>query len=256
MIFQLIQDLRPLMLAGTVLFAVIYVLLRGPIPQPPGYHNFVDKWPFLGVRNFSNTVSNLPFLLVGIAGLIALRSHAPEGALPALRWAYFAFFLGSVLLSLGSAYYHLTPTNRTLAWDRLPMTIVFMAFFTIIIGEHISPTWGFRLLVPLILLGVSSVFFWRLTDSGTGGDLRLYGLVQYLSLTLSLFIVILYPAALIPTFYVWAALISYAVSKALEHFDRNVLQLTGFVSGHTLKHLFAALGIFFFLVGLLLRRPA
>ena len=34
----------------------------------------------------------------------------------------------------------------------------------------------------------------------------------------------------------------YALAKVLEHFDRSVYAVTGFVSGRTLKHVLAAAG--------------
>ncbi len=256
MICRHYQDCRPYVLAGIALAAVVGVIAYGVWPQRSDYHAFADQRCYLGIPHFFDILSNVPFFLVGIAGLIALRSQTPGGALPALRSAYFAFFLGALLLCPGSAYYHLNPTNSTLAWDRLPMTMVFMSFFSIIVGEHISPRRNVGLLVMLLLLGVSSVLFWRISDSGTGGDLRFYILVHFLPLILNFLIVVLYPSSLIPTFYVWAALCSYLVAMIFERQDVYVFQLTGFVSGHTLKHLCAALGIFFFLAGLLRRRPA
>jgi len=236
--------------------AIVAVGLHGPIPQPSGYHDFADGRALLGVPNFADTLSNLPFLAVGVAGLALFRRRTPPGALPALRPAYLSFFVGTALLFPGSAYYHLAPSDSTLAWDRLPMTLAFMAVFAIIIGEHISPRLGSRSLLPLLLFGAFSVVYWRATDSGNGGDLRLYVIVQYLPMLLIPAIVLLYRATLEPTSYVWALLGSYGVAKALEFLDDPVLRITGVVSGHTLKHLAAGLGVYFLLLGFRRRRPA
>ena len=181
--------------------------------------------------------------------------RTPRGALPVLRPAYFAFFLGTALLFPGSAYYHLAASDSTLAWDRLPMTLAFMAVFAIIIGEHVSPRLGIRLLLPLLLFGALSVVYWRGTDSGNGGDLRLYVLVQYLPMLLIPAIALLYRSALVPTSYLWALLGSYGVAKALEFLDAPIFRFTGFVSGHTLKHVAAALGVYFLFLGFIRRRP-
>ena len=45
------------------------LLLVPPIPQPQDYHQFADRQTLLGIPNFWNVVSNLPFILVGAAGL-------------------------------------------------------------------------------------------------------------------------------------------------------------------------------------------
>ncbi|HEX7249749.1 MAG TPA: hypothetical protein VF262_05120, partial [Burkholderiales bacterium] len=51
-------------------FGVALVLfLYGPIPQYADYHRFADTRTFLGLPNFSDTASNIPFLLIGIAGI-------------------------------------------------------------------------------------------------------------------------------------------------------------------------------------------
>ena len=252
---------RPVPLKGVLLLALaaiatVAVGLHGPIPQPSGYHAFADGRSLAGIPHFADTVSNLPFLLVGVAGLALFLRGTPRGALPALRPAYLAFFAGTALLFPGSAYYHLAPSDSTLAWDRLPMTLAFMAVFAIIIGEHVSPRLGGRLLLPLLLFGAFSVLYWRATDSGNGGDLRLYVIVQYLPMLLIPAIVLLYRSALQPTSCLWALLGSYGAAKALEFLDAPVFRATGFVSGHTLKHLAAALGVSFLLLGIVRRRPA
>ena len=55
----------------TIAVAVIIGLFAftSPIPQDPAYHLFVDTREIFGVSNFWNVASNLPFLLVGIAGI-------------------------------------------------------------------------------------------------------------------------------------------------------------------------------------------
>ncbi len=247
---------RGVLLLAVAAVAIAGVVLHGPIPQPAGYHDFADGRSFGGIPHFADTLSNLPFLLVGVAGLALFGRRTPSGALPALRPAYLSFFAGTALLFPGSAYYHLAPSDSTLAWDRLPMTLAFMAVFAIIIGEHVNPRLGLRLLLPLLLFGALSVLYWRATDSGNGGDLRPYVIVQYLPMLLIPVIVLLYRPALAPTSYLWALLGSYGAAKALEFLDAPVFRITGFVSGHTLKHLAAALGVTFLYLGFIRRRPA
>src|ERR1700687_3976633 len=117
---------KVLLLAGIALFGIVAVIAHGPIPQAPGYHAFADQRHLFGIPNFWNVASNLPFLVVGLGGLLTLRRRPTPGILPALLPSYLAFFLGTVLVSIGSGYYHLSPSDKSLVWDRLPMAVTFM----------------------------------------------------------------------------------------------------------------------------------
>jgi hypothetical protein len=78
-----------LLLAPAVVIAIIGLLLP-PIPQPMSYHQFADQRPWLGIPNFGDVVSNLPFAIVGIWGLIFLLRPSAQNrfADPRQRWIY------------------------------------------------------------------------------------------------------------------------------------------------------------------------
>jgi hypothetical protein len=59
-------------------------------------------------------------------------------------------------------WYHLRPTNDTLLWDRLPMTIAFMGLFSAILTEHIDRR-ARRALPWLLALGLGSVVYWSVS---------------------------------------------------------------------------------------------
>src|SRR5205823_8261116 len=108
------------------------VLFLSPIPQDVSYHSFADKRQFLGVPNFLNVVSNLPFLVVGLLGLRLVLGNGKDQQVflnSVERWPYLVLFIGVTLTAFGSGYYHWAPDNDRLVWDRLPMAITFMAFF-------------------------------------------------------------------------------------------------------------------------------
>jgi hypothetical protein len=50
------------------------LLLTPPIPQDPTYHHFADRRAGLGIPNFLNVISNLPFAIVGALALRACSS--------------------------------------------------------------------------------------------------------------------------------------------------------------------------------------
>jgi hypothetical protein len=142
---------------------VAAIAVRWPaVPQPLSCHHFADQRAWLGIPNFADVTSNLPFAIAGIWGLIFLL-RVPSQQLPdhfveaRERWPYVFVFVGLLLTALGSAYYHLAPDNARLVWDRLPMTIVFMSMVAAVIMERVSVTVGLRLLPWLLAIGVGSV---------------------------------------------------------------------------------------------------
>jgi hypothetical protein len=207
--------------------AVLAVMFHAPIPQDPAYHLFADSRPFAGLPNFWDVASNLPFLIVGLFGLSRTRRLAEPGC----AGAYAALCAGVLLVSLGSAYYHLSPSNPTLLWDRLPMTVAFMALFSMLLEERAGAA---GTLVPLVAVGVASAVYWAETD-----DLRPYLLVQFLPLLLMPLILALYPRKYLRTRSLSAALVLYVAAKVFETIDRPVFAALAVVSGHTIKHLLA-----------------
>jgi len=162
----------------------------------------------------------------------------------ALFWPFLAVFIGVFSTAYGSAYYHWAPANGTLIWDRLPMTIAFMGLFTMVLADRVDARWT-KALLPLLLVGVTSVWYWGWTEAQGAGDLRLYALVQFLPMLLIPLILILYRAPR-RDFGCYIGLICcYGLAKLLEYFDVSVFELTAMVSGHTLKHLAAAMATLF-----------
>jgi len=251
------KRIRLLILAAMVVAATALIFSRSPIPQSLDYHNFADQRSFVGVPNFLDVVSNLPFLIVGIWGLLVVASPKYAGSFitSGERWPYVVFFLGVALTCIGSSYYHLHPTNGRLMWDRLPMTLGFMGILSATIAERINVRIGVRLLPLLIAAGVFSVLYWSWTEANGHGDLRPYFLVQFGSLLFLLSMLLLFPPRYSRTWCVWAALACYVAAKWLETFDPEVYDLGHVVSGHTLKHLAAAVAGYFILRMLQRRTP-
>jgi len=232
------------------------VALVPRIHQPLSYHDFADKRVFLGIANAGDVLSNLGFLFVGLAGLLFLirRSNLEKPSVsPAERRSYLFFFFGVFLTAFGSAYYHLAPDNARLFWDRLPMMVGFMALLAAVISERVDQRLGARLLAPLTAGGIASVLYWRWTDLRGNDDLRFYGLVQFGSFVAILVLVLLSPSRYTRGKDLFLVLGLYVLAKAFEALDRPVFALGQVVSGHTLKHLVAALGCYFVLRMLRLR---
>ena len=228
----------------TAVLTVGGILSLGPIPQDVRYHLFVDTREIWSVPNFWNVVTNVPFAIVGLLGLYKLRLPAKLGFLHENSTAYTLLFFGTFLVSFGSGYYHLSPNNQTLVWDRLPMTIAFMALFSIIISEFISIRSGKALLLPLILAGILSVVYWHFSEIRGEGDLRFYALVQFYPMLAIPIMMICFRSRCTHVYAYWWLLLAYIIAKLFEHFDAEVYDVLGFISGHSLKHLTAALGMY------------
>lgn len=247
-----------IMLGGLTLAAIIAIAFVPRIPQSEAYHNFADQRTLIGIRNFLNVISNLAFLLIGVSGLLFVtRPNSQSSFLqPSERAPYVAFFLGVTLTCIGSAYYHFSPSTGRLMWDRLPMTIAFTSLLSAVIAERINPKAGLALLLPMLLIGASSVVYWHLSERSGDGDLRPYIIVQYYSALVMVLIVVMSPARYTGTGQLLIALILYIFAKGLEAMDSAVFELGRIVSGHTLKHLAAAVAVWFILHMLKHRAPS
>jgi hypothetical protein len=227
----------PLLLIGVAVVVAIVAILIPPIPQPLSYHDFADHRGWLGIPNFGDVISNVPFAIVGLWGLFIL--HGVRFADSRERLPYTVMFASLILTAFGSAYYHLAPDNARLVWDRIPIMMVFMALLAAVIDERISVPAGLALFPVLEVLGVASVLVWRAGELKGHGDLKLYAAVQVYA------ILILLLALLLPPKYTrgsdFAVVVGfYALAKLLEETDRQVFSIGHIVSGHSLKHLAAA----------------
>lgn len=240
-------------LRATIVVAVVVTILAPSIPQDTLYHQFADRRELWGISNFWNVVTNVPFLILGLIGTGILLFGKYRHESHDLQSAYLTFFVGVSLVALGSGYYHLDPSSEALVWDRLPMTVAFMALCSIVAGERLSVCLGTRLLWPLVFMGILSVVYWAYTESLGRGDLRPYALVQFLPGVLIPMILLMFESKYADNRYYWAMLGCYALAKAAEALDGRIFDLLGQFSGHSLKHVLAALGVFIFGLALLSR---
>ncbi|MCF6323777.1 MAG: ceramidase [Gammaproteobacteria bacterium] len=225
---------------GLIIAVIAAVFFVEPVPQDLAYHRFSDTNTLWGIPNFWNVLSNLPFMIAGLYGLVAMRRLDEENLVGVVKTVSWVFFIGLFFTGIGSGYYHLSPSNSTLVWDRLPMTIAFMAFFTFVLSMHYGKKIGSLLLWPLIMVGIASVFYWAYTESIGAGDLRFYAMIQFLPMLLIPAIVLMFPTVRYNTTHVWAVIAVYFAAKVSEYFDYQLYELTG-ISGHSLKHVIAAL---------------
>lgn len=238
---------RTTLLAAIPILALTALFLFDPIPQPQEYHLFADTRGCFGIPNFGDVASNLAFLVAGLLGAHRCLTARPEGA----RFAWVVFFVGAALVSAGSAYYHWEPNDRTLVWDRLPMTIGFMGAYVALLAEYADRRLEPVLILPAIAIGFASVIYWGFTD-----DLRLYFAVQAAVFGTIIALIALFPHPPGQRAFLTLALGCYALAIVCEQLDREIFEvLAGVVSGHTIKHLLAACAVFVIVRLMHLRRP-
>lgn len=226
-----------LLAAGLALVAVAW--FAPPLAQPAHYHHFADQRTWLGIPCALDVLSNLSFALVGAWGLRQL-GRVPARSLPGVPRGLAALcFAGLLLTALGSAWYHWRPDDAGLVVDRLGMTVVFAGLLGLGVAGRVSARAGLALALTALVLGPVSALVWF-----RSGNLLPWVLLQGGGMALLLAQLFLkpLPGALAVR---WGAVIGiYVVAKGLEVADHAVFELTGhFVSGHSLKHLVAALAV-------------
>jgi hypothetical protein len=246
--------------AGLLLVLVSLALLLPEISQPQSYHAFADSRELLGMANFWDTASNLPFVLVGIAGVYALWRRDSSASVrfrqPSERWAYLAFFAGVLLTGIGSAYYHLDPSDERLVWDRLPIALISGALVLAILGDHRDLRTGnlpagthwpsiFDLAATLVV-SAATVVYWAFSP-GEGGDLAPYLVLQVYALVAVIVILVAGTPRYTRRGDVLIVIGFYCLARVGELFDPQIYAAGHLLSGHTLKHLFAALATAFLL---------
>lgn len=241
-------------LALVTVFVIAVTAFVPPIAQDPAYHQFADTRTFLGIPNFLNVASNAVIFLTGAAGLWSLAGRNPEAFAHRLeQWPYRLFFLGAMLTGIGSAYYHLAPDNARLVWDRLPMTVAFMSLLSAVVEERMGFKAGMASLPLLLGIGAGSVCYWYVTEQAGAGDLRPYGLVHFYPALLIPLLMLLYPSRYTHGGHLIGVLALYGIALACELWDGEIFALGRIVSGHTLKHGFAAWAVYW-VVRMILRR--
>ena len=190
------------------------------VPLPASYHNFADKRTFLGIPNALNILSNIAILIPAIYLLQQKDKSFTSNLL----------IFHILLLVIASSYYHLNPSDETIFWDIMMIATTFMIVFIMI-----SDTKYGLLLYSYAIL---SILYWKYT-----GDLRLYILIL---IGLPLYLIFKYYKNVGLRNYLYIIISMYIILRISEHNDHLIYNLTdNQISGHTLKHIFAGIGIWY-----------
>ena len=204
-----------------------------------GSNHFTDSRAWLGIPNAADVLSNLPFALFGIWGLL-LQAKLVKPSQPFTGRENFVltlFFIGLIFTTIGSGLYHLAPSDSTLLWDRAGMVFAFAGMLGIAASERISTRSGIWLGLASLLAGALSLIVWQQTS-----DVLPWSVLQFGGMMLILVLAITRPTTKALGISLLWIILFYGAAKVLEATDSWVFEASGhLVSGHTLKHLVASL---------------
>ncbi len=243
-----------LVFVGVLLLWVIASVLLPAVPQPQAYHAFADARSFLGVPNFWNVASNAAILIVGLLGLREVFLQPQRFTTRGEIWPYVCFFGATTLAALGSTYYHLAPNDARLLWDRLPIALATAALPVAVLSDHSGAKAASPLLLPALLAGALAALYWRFSALHGHENLVPYLLLQLIALV-AIVLMARLPGRYTRVGDLWVVIGLYAVARVMEVFDAAIYETGEFLSGHTLKHVFAALAAAWVLRMIRLREP-
>lgn len=220
-----------------LLIAIVMLLLfavLGPVVlQPAHQHDFADQrfWGYF--PNAADVLSNLPFALWSLAGLMILHRIKFKGTSAGLCTL---FFVGLIVTAVASSWYHLQPDNASLAIDRLGMVVAFAGLLGLAATDRASFRAGVILSGLTLALGALSVWVWTIS-----GNVLPWLMLQFGGMALIIWLAKRQPIHGALAVH-WGVVISiYALAKVFELADHAIYDLTAHViSGHSLKHIVAS----------------
>ena len=199
-------------------------LISNKILLPQDYHNFSDKRNFIEIPNFMNVFSNI-FILLPALYLLQTRTQK--------SYKSNLLIIHIILLSFWSSYYHINPSDDTLFMDIMMIATSFIIVLSII-NTELNNTW----VLLLYIYAIFSITYWKNTR-----DLRFYLIIL---IGVPLYIIIKYFKIKKFRNYIYLFIFANILMRLSEHNDNYIYQkMNQFISGHTLKHIFAGIGIFY-----------
>ncbi|MES2942218.1 MAG: hypothetical protein V4772_05030 [Pseudomonadota bacterium] len=218
--------------------ALLAAAIFGPfVAQSAHHHDFADRRVWGSIPFAMDVLSNLPFALWGALGLACILSLFRQKPVFTTQLALAAlFFLGLLVTMAASSWYHWSPNDSGLAFDRLGMTLAFAGLLGLAAAGCISSRAGLSLAAGVLVFGTVSIWVWA-----SNGNVLPWALLQFGGMAMVLWFAFVkaLPGALAVR---WGVVIAiYALAKLLELADHQIYDLTShLVSGHSLKHVVAS----------------
>jgi len=198
----------------------------GPIRRGPAFHHYADARTWLGIPHAGDVLSNLGFVVVAAWQLGRTRGFARLAA------------AGVAAIGIGSAAYHVSSTDMTLALDWGPIAITLSWIVAAVIADRHDRRVGVVAAIVGTLLALASIAYWLATGGTSGGDMTGYVAVQAAGVALPAAIALATPGR-IPAPPLLVAIVGFGAARLCAARDGELLATLG-VSGHSLKHVVAA----------------
>lgn len=230
-----------LLLAAAALLAL--ALGGPPLHDSLHQHAFADHRTLWGLPCALDVLSNLPFAVAGLCGLMLLsRLPGADGPLApqpldgVSRALAALFFGGLVCTAVGSALYHVRPDDAGLLWDRLGMVLPFAGLLGLAAHSRVSARAGLGAAAVVLAGGAAAVLWWA-----RSGQLLPWAVVQLGGMLVVLALAALPRRAGTLAPHLGAVIGLYAAAKLFEAADHAVFDATAqWLSGHSIKHVLAA----------------
>jgi hypothetical protein len=226
-----------LLLASAALVAVAALVPASAAHPLSDAHSFADRRSFFGILSALDVLSNVAFGIAGAVGLFLLWLSPSRSVGNVHRAMSLLFFGGLVLVGLGSAIYHFSPSDLTRAGERYCTAAALAGLLGLAAAERASDRAGAILGIWVLALGLFSVHFWVARGN----------LLPWLVLQAGGVAVLWWLASLprnedaLGIDFV-LVLIAYGASRLMDLNDSEIFEATGhLVSGIALKHLVAAI---------------
>ena len=237
----MIQRERSVCALAVIVLLLLLLSIFGPVVAQPGHlHDFADQGVLWGVPHALDVLSNLPFAVWGVVGLLCLVGQKGWNSLSGMavvQGLSALFFVGLLITAGVSAYYHWAPDTARLGLDRLGMVVAFAGLLGLAAAGRVGARAGVALTAVVLALGPISVGVWL-----ASGNVLPWAALQFGGMAILVWLAWLapLPGALAVR---WGVVIAiYALAKVLEQADPAIYSLSsGVVSGHSLKHVVASL---------------
>jgi hypothetical protein len=121
--------------------------------------------------------------------------------------------------------------------------MIFSSLFSIIVWDFVDRKSGQLTFIALLPAGILSVIYWWYSEINGMGDLRPYIFIQFFPM-ICLPLILVFSSNKKNVNILGMVLIFYVLAKIFELYDLKALDILGY-SGHSLKHIFAAIATYF-----------
>ncbi len=241
---------RESLLAAVLMVLLVLAALGPAVTQPASYHQFADQRAWSFMTNAMDVISNLPFALWGLWGLVLSWQQLLAGADGRVTaWLAGLFFTGLLVTSGVSSYYHLQPDDAGLVWDRCGMVLAFAGLLGLATVRAVSQRAAVVLALIILACGPLSVALWA-----TSGNVLPWAVLQFGGMVLITWFAFMQAVDLQNNLRInwWIVMAVYTAAKLLELGDHTVFEWTNhLISGHSLKHIVASFAAYPVVSGLL-----